>query len=62
VQAKVTSETTTTKIRPTSFSLSHAQFIKHIAGMIEKPPRKHIKKLEKIQTFDLVAQEQDQNK
>jgi hypothetical protein len=42
---------TTTKIGSTDFSLPHAYFIEHITGMIETPPRKHDKKLEKIKPW-----------
>jgi hypothetical protein len=41
---------TTTKIGSTDFSLPHAHFIKHLT-IIETPPQKHDKKLEKIKPW-----------
>jgi hypothetical protein len=47
VQAKVTSETMTTKISPTCFTLLHEHFIEHLTIVTEKPPQKYNKNLGK---------------
>jgi hypothetical protein len=37
------------KLRPTGFSLPHRHFIEHLVGEIEKPPRKSIKEVGKLE-------------
>jgi hypothetical protein len=49
VQARVISNTTMIKIRPTCFSHSHEHFTEHLMSMSEKPPQKcneYLKNLE----------------